>query len=328
MKNEHGMALISALGTLTILMLLVGMVVALSQTQRFTVATSTQLGDSVYHNESALNRTIWLLMYDKSQYPDRALKPKNDALLDRERFQSDGVPHDFQVNGVLLEVTIRDMNCGLSVAGVNPAAAFTHLSARTDRDSELQRNLNPFKDRLMDYVDSDELLRPNGLERADYEAMGKTPLPRNAPMQFREELLWIPGAEFFAKPDESGRLTDLNIIPPRGMQFASGRPHFFSTSSRLIQEKCDFTDRELEIVENIRSRVTKREVNTDDAFLHYPLLYENLKKQFSFTESPFHTISVKTSPEGGIPGRGLSASLRVNSALGEQNIQFYEYFWD
>lgn len=73
-KRERGVALISVLGMLATFMLLTAVIVALSQTQRYTVATSTQLGDSIYRNESAINRTIWLLMNDRAVFPDRSLK--------------------------------------------------------------------------------------------------------------------------------------------------------------------------------------------------------------------------------------------------------------
>lgn len=328
MKNDtrqQGMALIAALGALVIFTLLIGMAVALSQLQRFTVATSTQLGESVYRNESALNRTIWLLLNDRLQYPDRSLKPKSDALLESERFQADGLPRVFELDGTPVEVIIRDMNRGLNLAGANPAAAFAHLTARLERNPERRRELDSFRDKLLDYVDSDELLRPEGWERGDYEAAGAAPLPRNGPLQFREEVLWIPGAEPLIRPDGNGILSDLNLIPPRGLPFAAGKPHFFSVSPELIAEKCDFTDRELEIVTACRRRIAAREIAAEEAFAPYPLFYETLKKNFAFAESPCYTVEIRIAPETQLPGRALSASFRATLGSGEEAIQFYQY---
>lgn len=324
-KRERGVVLISVLGMLATFMLLIAVIVALSQTQRYTVATSTQLGDSIYRNESAINRTIWLLMNDRAVFPDRSLKKASEQLLRRERFQADGMPHLFLVDDIEVEVTIRDMNSGITLSGYNPAAAFNFLTTRLNDNPTLKQFFDPFKDRLMDYTDSDELLRPSGMERADYESLKLQPLPRNAPMQFREELLWIPGAEYFIKPNLSGRLADINLIPPRGLRFAAGRPHFFSASVELIQEKCDFTDRELETIKELRRQIVIGEYSIDEAFSHYPLWYEILKKQFTFTESSYYTFEAKISPQEKMPSRRLFISLRVTSALGEQNIQFYEW---
>ncbi len=326
-KNESGMALISVLGALAVITLLVGMIVAMSQTQRFTMTTSSQLSNSVYCNESALNRTIWLLLHDRSQYPDRSIKPKNELMLNKERFQSDGTTRTLVSNEYIVDVVIKDMNSGLKVSGVNPAAAFTFLNTRINQDTELQQAINPFKDKLMDYVDSDEMLRANGAERADYEALGYVPLPRNSPLQFREEILWIAESEKVININNVGYLEDICIIPPRGMQFTAGNPHFYSASLDLIKLKCDFTDREMELISELRNRIINKEATQDDVFLNYPNFYEILKKQFSFSESPFYTIIIKLADINGYPTRTLSASFRGSTAIGKTGIQFYNYIF-
>lgn len=93
----------------------------------------------------------------------------------------------------------------------------------------------------------------------------------------------------------------------------------------MIQEKCDFTDRELETIKELRRQIVIGEYSIDEAFSHYPLWYEILKKQFTFTESSYYTFEAKISPQEKMPSRRLFISLRVTSALGEQNIQFYEW---
>lgn len=324
-STERGIALVAVLGILFLLTLLVASLVAISQTQRFTVATSTQLGDSVYREESAVNRTIWLLMNDRGTFSDRGLKTKSEQVLNRERFQADGIPHRFEVDGIPVEVTIRDMNAGVNASGYNPAAAFSYLEDRFARDAQLRQRAEAFRNRLMDYVDSDDLLRNDSLERADYEFRGWAPLPRNGTLQFREELLWIPGGESFIEPDENGELFDIVPIPPRGLRFAAGRPHFFSASLKLIQEKCDLTDNELEIVRERRNRIAAREINAEEAFSHDPLIWEKLKKQFSFSESSYYTLKAKLAPEAGLPGRTLSVSLQVGTSPGKPAIQFFDW---
>lgn len=323
--SEHGVALVAALGLLFLMTILVASIVATSQTQRFRVATSTQLGDSAYKNESAMNRAIWLLMNDRALFSDRAMAPESEQLIRRERFRSDGKAHTFEVDGVPVEVRIRDLNAGVNINGYNPAAAFDYLSMRLDREPVLRDKLEPFKNRLMDYVDSDDLLRINSLERADYEFQGLAPLPRNGLLQYREECLWIPGTEYFVNPDENGNLTDINLIAPRGLRFVGGRPHFYSASPKLIREKCDFTDTELAAVLKCRERIVSGEVSADEAFGSYKILYEALKKQFSLVESSLYSFEVKLSPESGLPGRTLWGGARVGSALDDKGLQFYEW---
>ncbi len=326
-KQEQGIALISVLGLLTVVMVLVAAAVAVSQTQRFSTATITQLGDSVYLNESAMNRAIWLISHDRSLFPDRAIRPGKEQLVRRDRFQADGVPRLFDVGGTPVEVRILDMNAGLNLSGVNPVSGLAYWNQKLMMDGAGRRTLDVFRNRLMDYVDSDGLLRADGMEQADYEVLGFAPLPRNSAMQFREEVLWVPGGEEFVRPEADGLLSMVNPIPPRGLQFQVGNPHFFSASPALIQDKCGFADRELTTVGVCRDRIASREVGADEAFGHEPLLYERLKKQFSLTESAFYALHIHVSPESGLPGRKLIAALRIDSSPGDNGIVFYQYLY-
>lgn len=80
-------------------------------------------------------------------------------------------------------------------------------------DTELYDTTERLKARIADYVDADDTVTTDGFEEADYEAFGMSPLPRNAAMQFREELAWIPGVTEMFPADGSGRLSALRLIP-------------------------------------------------------------------------------------------------------------------
>lgn len=324
-REENGIALITVLSTISLMMLLVGATVAISQTQRFATATATQLSESVYLNESALNRAIWLLMADRSQFTDRELTPESEQIIPRERFRSDNQPHFFEVSGISVEIRITDMNSGINLSGYNPVSALSYWNQRAERNGNLRHKLEIFKNRLMDYVDSDELLRLNSMERADYESLGMMPLPRDVAIQFREEVLWIPGGEDFINPERDGQFKYVNLTPPRGLHFNAGAPHFFSAVPELIRHKCDFTDHELETVLECRQKILGGKSSTEEAFAHYPQFLELIKKQFSVKESPFYTITVRINPEAGIPGRTLTASLRINTSMTNNGLQFYQW---
>lgn len=52
------------------------------------------------------------------------------------------------------------------------------------------------------------------MESQHYRSAGVPVLPRNRPLQFREELLWLPGAGKLYPPSENGVLDAIRLIPP------------------------------------------------------------------------------------------------------------------
>lgn len=128
------------LGLLSVMTLLIGAAVASSQTLRFSTASITQMGNSVYYNESAMNRTIWLLMNDRTLFPDRSLKPENMQLIHRERFRADGMEHFIRSGDITLEVRIFDMNSGINISGFNPASAFSYLNQVISKKENLRNH--------------------------------------------------------------------------------------------------------------------------------------------------------------------------------------------
>lgn len=92
-----------------------------------------------------------------------------------------------------------------------------------------RKELEILGDRLQDYVDSDSLLKLNGMEKPEYLQQNLINLPRNRSMQYREEVLLIPGSETFFKPDGSGRLSSVRLIAPKGVSPIGGRPSLYST---------------------------------------------------------------------------------------------------
>lgn len=324
-ENESGVALISVLCLLTLFALLVGTLVAMSQTLRLSSATSDQLAKSVYRTESAANRALWLLIQDRRTFINRTVTSNADQLIVRERFRADGAAHTFEVDGMPVELIITDMNRGLSLTGYNPAAAFNVFAGYFERRPKERTDLDVLRARLMDYVDSDDLLRRDGLEFADYDELKKHPLPRNTPMQYPEEALWIPGAEKFLIPDGNGELPDLTPIPPRGLQFNAGTPNAFSVSPEFIRRAGDFSEDEVSRVFMALQRVRKGELSVEDAFAREPILLEKLKRKVSFNESSCYTFKVGMAPDSGIPSRHLVFSVRIGQTIPDNGIQFIEW---
>lgn len=324
-KNEQGFALPMALGILATLMLIVGTAVTISQTQRYMFTTTSQLEESLYFCESALNRSVWLIMYDRILHPDRTPQKKNSQILTKERFIADGTCRKFKNNDNTVDVFIFDMNSGISLPAYSPGQALTFLKNNLD-NSSTQEIYEIFSNRLMDYVDADDLLRNNSMEKTDYEALNLLTLPRNSPLQFREELLWIPGSSSCVALDEYGVVSDFNLIPPVGTRVSFGKTHFYSASKNLLQKKCRFTTQEVDQVVALRTKIVMGEESFEEAFANYSIWKETLKNNFSFNESSYYTIITKLSEEEGRPTRVLRVSLKISTfPSSNRKIQILEW---
>lgn len=88
-------------------------------------------------------------------------------------------------------------------------------------------------DALRDYVDEDDLRRLNGAESAQYQAIGRADLPRNAPLVTVQELrdvfgwsseatLWRPGGLLELVTAEGENRLNPNTAPPQVLQALPG----------------------------------------------------------------------------------------------------------
>ena len=299
MNSERGIALVSALAALSTLAVIAAMVVATSQTLRVRSAVTASMSRAVYDAESAAHYVAWRLLNDRNKPKDKNAPPNT------ETFAADGRYRHIELNGRQYIVDVKDINSGVSVSG-HGETAFAYLTRLYANDPPRAAQLRVFLDRLADYVDADNLLRPNGMEYADYDSSDMSPLPRNAPLQYREELLWIPGFEEFFEP-ENGVLTHINLITRSGM---SGKSHLYSAPPRLIKDKCALSDDELARVMEILAEIRKTGADFDDAFAREQTLRDKLKREFAFTESGGYTISIKPN---GHPGRTLDVALSLSS---------------
>ena len=322
--NQSGIALIAVLGVLSLLALLTATVVTISQTQRLRTATLTHGAASVYADESAAKLAIWLLMSDKARFTDRTLSGKIETALAVERYLADGRPHEMELNGRKYTTRIYDMFSGITVSGANPENAFGYLSRCYADDPAKLDKLETFKSRLADYVDADDLIRLNSMERTDYDSRGMRPLPRNGAMQYREELLWIPGGEEFISSDDLGMLSMINPIPEPGGYLPGGKPNLLCAPLELIRDKCDLSASEVELVKEGLRQIKDDGVTFDDAFMRHTGMRERLNQEFSLTESGHYTLII--APAGGV-GRTLIITLPVAANLPPEKIKFIQYQW-
>ncbi len=323
-SDESGVALVAVLGVLSLIFLLTATIVAVSQTLRYRTATVTRLGESVYRAESAANLAIWLLMNDKAHYPERNPAP-GAALIQEERFLANGREHRVDASHQEYAVRIYDMYSGVDVSGSNAQRAFSFLDEALALDPARRELLTIFRNRLIDYIDFDDNLQIHGMERMDYEAAGLAPLPRNAALQYREELLWIPGSEEFVNPDADGVLRYINPIPPRGMVTAAPRPSLFSAPPELLRDLANLRDDELDATLTCLARLEEEDVTLEELFSSRPDLLEKLKSKFAVTESGFYTLIIRPAPGNTFGGRILAISLRVDQAPPQRGFKFCQW---
>lgn len=322
--TQAGIALIAVLGVLSLLALLAATVTAVSQTQRLRTATLAGDAASVYADESAIRLAVWLLMNDKARFSDRMPGAGDGSGISTERYLADGSPHKMTLNGREYTVRIYDMLSGVTVSGGNPEKAFGYLDKRyADEPAKLDK-LETFKNRLADYVDTDDLIRLNSMERADYDCRGGRPLPRNGAIQYREEILWIPGGEEFITMDGQGVLSMINPISELGRYTPGVNPNLLCAPLELIRDKCGLTPSEEEVVKEGLRLMKDCGVTFDDAFMRHAGMRERLKQEFSLTESGTYTIMVFPSNGG---GRTLIVTLPVAADQPPEKMKFLQYQW-
>ncbi len=324
---ESGAALIAVLSLMLLMAVIVASVVTSSQSTRFAVAASTQMSDSVYYSESAAARGLWLLMNDKAKFTNRIASKKSDTPeVENERFVANGATHRIECDNIAMSLKITDMFSGINIAGFNPAEAMNYMSTALEKDPERRDELEAFKTRLMDYVDQDDHIRPNSMESADYTSLDLTPLPRNSQMEYREEILLIPGCGKFFPPDENGVLSCINIIPPARVRVGTNtRPNLYSAPDRLIKDMCNLEEDELALVKEALDRCREEQLSLEDAFYQQPQLLTRLKAQFSTSETGYFTLTIRPAPDAGIAGRTLVISLKVDSNITSDGLHFIQW---
>jgi len=325
---EQGSALVVVLGVLVLISVLTASLVVVSQSSSRSSRTAYDYSLSAYVAEGATARVQWLLMKDLAQNSNRILGVQHltdEDAPDAIRFMADGTEHNIEYYGSKVSVALYDMYAGIDISG--PARTMTknfeHIKSLFADEPDALENFKNFEDRLLDYIDSDSLIRLNGAEKVDYESNGRSPLPRNARMQYRQEMAYIPGVADFFKVDELGRFSDFRIITTRSALGKKGKPNFFATDIQTIVNMCQMSEAEEVMVVSAKERWENERISLTETI--EPLLFNRLKSKFSFNESGYYTFIVKgQNGENGVT-RTLATSLRVGKSMPSRGNKFYEW---
>ncbi len=303
--GERGVALIMVLGMIAVLTLLATHLMATSQVTAREAKVLTTRQHLAYVAESATSRALWMLLADRKLHLNdhRNLLSPPGSREGQETggvWRADGRVHELVQGEDMALVMIRDADNGLDVSGNNPAGTLRELVVSDEEDDpDRQQRVERFLDVLRDYVDGNDLRQLHGKERDDYRAEGYYHMPRNEPLQFREEILWVENAAVVLPLASTGQGLDaIRVVPPVGQRYPNSKgPAFLSSSPGLIQKKLGLGDEELKAVLEARAQYLREEVSLAD--LLSPELYSRVLSLFSVSESGIASFVATATDAGG-----------------------------
>ena len=323
-RRQSGSALIAVLALLFTAGIITTATVAISRMNTFDISSHLELQRSMYIAEGAANRIQFLISADANLYPGEALGYTDYAEYTHDRFLADGVEHYLDYYGTPLKFVITDALGGLNFTGTNYRDTLTMLNSNYIDDTAWTEELDILKKRLDDYRDSDDSVQEDSLESAEYEELFRAPLPRQDALQFREELLWIPGFRDLIAPDRDGRLSRVRLIPPANTvnENRGRRPSLFSADLFTLRTYTGLTEDEAKtVLEALEQWKTERRLLTDSLDAE---LLAGLSK-FSGNESGYYTVVIEPDRrENDRPFRKLAFSYE-NFPIGGPENQVLKY---
>ena len=298
-KDQDGVALIMVLGVLSVCMLLIAHILLVSEVIGREALVVTRKSRLRYQAESAADTSFWMHLVDRRLFSNRRLgQREEDELRISQNFPPwmlDRRPHRFD-NGLVTTW----LSSAEEVFKVSEPDSLRNNIAEDEAD--LLAEVDTFLDILGDYIDADDLHKLNGMEADQYEAEGFPTLPRNAAMEFKAEIYWLPGWRKVI-PGE------IAVVPPPGLSYPTtsrnARPSFFSASEETIKNRLDLTESELEEV-----RYARQQWQEDGTPLEEVLsteLWSRVLGAFNFTETNLAQImAVATEPD-----RSMQTSYRI-----------------
>ena len=322
--DNKGAALIVVLCFLVLVGLITSSAVVISQINAKSLKINADRTYAAYIAEGAAARLQWLIMSDQAKFSDRNFNNfRTEQDDEQERYLADGKTRKIKYYDTNTHAKIFDMSSGIDISGSNPSRKLDSLKQIYENDDEKKEEFEAFLDCLTDYTDRNDFIQLKGMEEDDYENLNIPNLPRNGKLEYREEILFIPNAKLFFKPDKYGRLSVFNIIPPQRLPKYNSKSNFFSADKYIIMDKCKISSEEAEeIIENRTNWL-----NSDKAFSEFfePDTIGKLKRYFSFKESGFYTLIVKSAYDKASASRMLIVSLKISKKMDANGNQYYQY---
>ncbi len=290
---RHNAALVAVLCLIFTAGLLTASTLALSQIGTFSVASHVELQRSMLVAEGVATRIQYLLAADRNLHQDDVPGEVDYSGFEYDRYMADAVEHTIDYYGETISFTITDAVSGWNMDSESFESSLQHISGQDEAGDDLIDLVNQVSQKLADYVDSDDDIQDYGMEITDYEDQGQSPLPRNAPMQFREELLYIEGFTDLYPLDGNGRLSMIRLIPPENTSdLSDDKMSLFSVDRQMIDLLCpDLSEDQLDaVMDSLRRWKQDRELLSDT--LDEDVL-NTLKNSFSTKESGAYTVIIQ-----------------------------------
>ncbi len=323
-SRENGSALVAVLGLVFTAGVLTAAILSLSRTGTFEVLPHVARQRSMYILEGAGNRVQYLLAADRYLNDDVTLGELDYEDFDYERYVADGVAHVLDYYGETVEFVITDTSSGFPMTASTYTQTLNRLAAGFEDDSEWTDKLTAFQDKIGDYIDSDTDVKTEGMESSEYEELPLYNLPRNASPQYREELLWIPGARELFPPDKNGRFTRVMLIPPENTVNIPVKPSLMTADELMLRTYCNLDEDEAkEVLESLRRLRTDKELLSETLD---PLIAERLSN-LAVKESGFYTIDLKLAGDPPKATSRLTFSFEGFSVTGpaDETVRFLEW---
>jgi len=173
-RFERGIALLLVLWVVTLLAVIAGSFVYGARNAALTAGNQVSIAKARALADAGVHRGLYELA-----------KPMSDGA----RWNADGRAHDFVLNGGEIRLVMRDETAKIDLNTANDALLKgLLLSAGLEEEPA-----NQVLDAILDWRDDDELVRAQGAERDQYEAMGKSYIPANSQFRSVAELQGVIG---------------------------------------------------------------------------------------------------------------------------------------
>ena len=320
---ERGSALVAVLCLLLTGGIITTAVLSLSKIGTFTVFAHVERQKSMFVAEGVATRVQYLYAADMQLHPQEKLGETDYSTYDYDRFLCDGVKHVIDYYGEKVQFTITDTLSGEDIA--QDTSASLNKFVNEDTDADIQETVTRVKNRISDYIDTNDEAQEDSWETTDYEDANQKPLPRNGAMMFREELAFIP--EFLAlyHMDKDGRMSHIRLIPPSGSPETTGKPSLFTANARMIRNYCNIEEEKVpEVLDALNAWRTEKTLLSDT--LDEEMLTK-LKSGLATTESGLLTVNIEAPDEEKRPFSRLVFSYPAFKIAGPENelIQYLEW---
>jgi hypothetical protein len=312
-KHERGAALIATLSLMFTAGMLVGALVIISQISTINISSALSIMRSRYVAEGAANRIRFLIEADRQVFTAVSGEETIYEDYEHDRYLPDGIDHELLYYGTPVKFRILNGNAGVNMGTGSYTSSIGRLASTEEEENNYTIALDVLSSQIADYVDSDDESNGDGLEREQFEDMNIKNLPRNSAIQFREELLWLPGAVNVLPLDRDGRLTFVRLMSVSGGQ-SNAKPDLYTanyttlrTIGMLDEEKAAEICRALEIWRRDRTPLADQ----IDALDLLPL-----KNLFSWDPSDNYTIVIDHAAPENRPSGKLSVTFTASGIAG------------